>query len=512
MSRSLFARLAHRHRPTTPSERREFLKASLALGAGLLLSRRAVAGAIFGRTPSAKKVVVVGGGFAGLACAYELNAAGHDVTVVEATGTVGGRVMSLNDANGNALVAGKNVEAGGELIGSNHPLWVTYAEKFGLSFLDVSESEMDYPLYLGGTVISGEESSKLYEEFEAALTTMDADAQNVDADTPWTHSNAASLDKRTLADWLNDADASDLAKSAIAAQLAGDNGVANDRASYLGMLAAIKGGGLDKYWTQSEVYRCKGGNQQLAKRFASELGERVITRLSVRSIDIADKGNVKVVCSDGRTLECDSVVVAVAPSVWQRITFTPALPKELTRSGPANLGVQMGTNTKFLSPVKSRFWESLNLDPTCLSDDQFSWSWDATAGQDDNAGDDATKQALSACLTAFAGGPVAERVRAQVTESRAKAYADTLEKIFKGYSEHKAGKPVFMDWPGFPFVGAGYSFPAPGQVTTVAPLLSQGHHNDKLHFAGEACCLKFVGYMEGALQSGVSVANRIVES
>lgn len=499
MSLSLFARLAHRHRPTTLQERREFLKGSLALGAGLLLSRRATAGALFGKSLSAKKVVVVGGGFAGLACAYELHAAGHDVTVVEATGKVGGRVLSLNDTNGNALVAGKNVEGGGELIGSNHPLWVAYAAKFGLSFLDVRDSEFDYPIYLGGKVISGEESTKLYEEFEAALTTMDADAENIDADTPWTHPHAETLDKRTIAEWIKDVSASDLAKSAIAAQLAGDNGVANERASYLGMLTAVKGGGLDKYWTDSEVYRCNGGNQQLALRFASELGERVMTRLSVRSIDIPEKGNVKVVCSDARTLECDSVVVAVAPSVWQRIVFTPTLPKELTRSGGS--AVQMGINTKFLSPVKSRFWEALNLDPTCLSDDQFSWSWDATAGQESGSSE--------ACLTAFSGGPVAERVRAQVAESRSKAYADTFEKIFKGFGDNKASKPVFMDWPGSPFVGAGYSFPAPGQVTSVAPLLSQSHHHGKLHFAGEACCQKFVGYMEGALQSGVAVAKRI---
>jgi monoamine oxidase len=30
-----------------------------------------------------------------------------------------------------------------------------------------------------------------------------------------------------------------------------------------------------------------------------------------------------------------------------------------------------------------------------------------------------------------------------------------------------------------------------------------------MHFAGEHTCYKFVGYMEGALSSGVSVARRI---
>ncbi len=45
-----------------------------------------------------------------------------------------------------------------------------------------------------------------------------------------------------------------------------DNGVVTEWQSYLGNLAMVKGGGLEKYWTESEVYRCQGGNQQLAQQ------------------------------------------------------------------------------------------------------------------------------------------------------------------------------------------------------------------------------------------------------
>src|SRR5690606_10488883 len=126
MSRSLFARLARRHGPPVDSAaRRAFLKASLATSAGLLLSGRAARAAL---RPAwgAKRVVVVGAGFGGLACAYELRSAGYDVTVVEARDRVGGRVLSFAD-----FVPGRVVEGGGELIGSNHPTWVGYAERFG---------------------------------------------------------------------------------------------------------------------------------------------------------------------------------------------------------------------------------------------------------------------------------------------------------------------------------------------------------------------------------------------
>ncbi len=127
MARSLYARLSRRYRPQpTRLERREFLKLAFAASAGLLIS----SGTGFGRTTTlrgvgrGRRVTVVGAGFSGLACAYELLSAGYDVTVLDARNRVGGRVLSFSD-----FVSGKVVEGGGELIGSNHPTWVAYAKR-----------------------------------------------------------------------------------------------------------------------------------------------------------------------------------------------------------------------------------------------------------------------------------------------------------------------------------------------------------------------------------------------
>ena len=88
------------------------------------------------RVGRGRRVVVIGAGFSGLACAYELQSAGYKVTVLDSRNRVGGRVLSFSD-----VVTGRTVEGGGELIGSNHPTWVAYAKRFGLTFLDVTESE-----------------------------------------------------------------------------------------------------------------------------------------------------------------------------------------------------------------------------------------------------------------------------------------------------------------------------------------------------------------------------------
>ena len=64
-----------------------------------------------------------------------------------------------------------------------------------------------------------------------------------------------------------------------------------------------------------------------------------------------------------------------------------------------------------------------------------------------------------------------------------------------------------MDWPGDRWTMGGYSFPAPGQVTTQGPTLYEGI--GRLHFAGEHTSYAFVGFMEGALNSGAALARRI---
>src|SRR6185436_5626080 len=177
-SRSFFARLAHRANPTSREDRRRFMQQSLAAAAGLLLSS---SGARAFAPANARRVIVIGGGFSGLACAYELKSAGYKVTVLEARNRVGGRVLSFSD-----LVQGKNVEGGGELIGSNHPTWVAYKEKFKLNFIDVTEEEdASQPVLLGGKLLSDEQVEKLYKDMEAAMSTLDPEAEKIDADEPW---------------------------------------------------------------------------------------------------------------------------------------------------------------------------------------------------------------------------------------------------------------------------------------------------------------------------------------
>jgi monoamine oxidase len=479
MARSLLAALRNRHgRPVDAPTRRAFLRASLAAGSAMLLGGH---GAPAG--PVAKSVIVIGAGFAGLAAAHQLLAVGYEVTIVEARDRVGGRVLSFD-----RFVPGRYVEGGGELIGSNHPLWLAYAKNFSLGLVEIGDDDGTRPIVLDGRLLSDAEGEQLWRDMNAAAQLMNGDARAVVEDEPWLTPDAVALDRRSVADWLALVPASDLAKRGLAAQLTADNGVAPDRQSYLGQLTQVKGGGVERYWTETEVYRCKGGNQQLAYRLATAIGRaRLHTGLAARRVAV-DRDQVTVWSGDGRRFAADDAILAVPPSVWSGIRFEPPLPPT----------PQMGSNIKYLMSLKGRFWKEQRRSADSFSTGDVQTTWEGSSGQ---PGDGPAE------MVAFSGGPGAEAMRAVPAGRRDAAYRAELEPRYPTLESAFAASRL-MNWPAAKWTLAGYSFPAPGQVATLGPLLRDGI-GGRLHFAGEHACYKFVGYMEGALQSGVAVARRL---
>ncbi|MEC8541055.1 MAG: NAD(P)/FAD-dependent oxidoreductase [Candidatus Thermoplasmatota archaeon] len=77
---------------------------------------------------SAKNIIILGAGISGLVAARELRAAGHNVTIIEASQRVGGRIRTLREP----FSPGQYSEAGAMRVPSSHQLVKAYANHYSL--------------------------------------------------------------------------------------------------------------------------------------------------------------------------------------------------------------------------------------------------------------------------------------------------------------------------------------------------------------------------------------------
>lgn len=93
------------------------------------------------RTHHPQKVIIVGAGMAGLVAASLLKDAGHRVEILEASGRIGGRILTIRSP----FTDGQYMEAGAMRIPGNHFLVFEYLRKWGLT---VTPFQNDTPMDL----------------------------------------------------------------------------------------------------------------------------------------------------------------------------------------------------------------------------------------------------------------------------------------------------------------------------------------------------------------------------
>ena len=257
-------------------------------------------------------VIVLGAGLAGLSCARDLARGGADVLVVEARGRVGGRVEQT------ALPDGRLVQLGGEVVGPFHTAYAGLVAELGLtlvpSFPQLPGAET---WVLAGQTVVGDgypwmsdADRASYEKAEAAFAAL---ATTVDPDDPWSHPDAAALDRLSVGDWLrsigatpNVVRARDLFMLALAAESV-------ERTSLLSDLRKEAVAGAPGFYSY-DVWECQRvleGSATVTLRVADELGpHRIRLGSPVRAATIAP-GGCTVVLATGETLTAGAVVSAV---------------------------------------------------------------------------------------------------------------------------------------------------------------------------------------------------------
>jgi monoamine oxidase len=478
MGRSLFAKLHRRFgRRISGDERRQRAAAHYerlreAMPVGLVSAPQQVA-------LTSPRVAVLGAGFAGVSAAWFASRAGFGVTLIE-PGAVGGRVSSTE-----ALVPGRILEAGAELIGTNHPLWVALAAHFGFA-LSVISSEDNYaaaglemPVILDGHRLTSDEQETLHEEMDKVFQLWGAESKIVHNPwMPWTTEGAAALDAVSVASKVPST-ISELTKKAILLEFELDNCIPAAEQSWLGALAQLAAGGGYAFFEETEVFRCSGGNQSLARRLGSGLD---LNQGRATNIRTGDRLFIDLV---GGATEgpFDYAVVAVPGVVMEKITIDgKPFPYRPIAHGPA---------VKYLSGVERRFWIPEGLAPSGMSD-QMGMMWEGTDNQMDTARFD---------VSVFAGGRPAQRA---IDAGGGPSYfAPRLTALLPHYN---AFITEFENWP--KRIGMGYSCPAIGEVTTTQKSYEQLIAG-RIAVAGEHTSPAWFGFMEGALESGLVAMARI---
>ena len=403
----------------------------------------------------AQRVVVVGAGFAGLACADRLVTLGHDVTVLEARDRVGGRVWSQE------LVAGAPdtvIERGAEFVLEGYTVMREIGQRFGLT---PAPSGMSYyvrePRNTSAPITA--------EQVAAAARALRPAAENVPHET-------------SLRQFLDTHGSNPAADEVLAARAAISWAAPEDLLSahvLLDSVASVQ---------PVPTARMGGGNQGVAKALAAHLGERVRTSAPVTSVS-ADDTEVAVVV-DGTTLRADRVVIAIPLPLLERLDLRPGIP-DPQREAMALL--VRGHAAKLHVPLAQRPSTSAVLDVS-----RRYWCWTAT---------DASGQ-VQPVVHCFSGSSDA-LAGLEVSAGRS-TWLDALGQLRPDLDLRGDGA-LLSTWDDDPWATFAYSGPGaatrPGDEEVIrAPI-------GRVHLAGEHTAGDWAGLMEGALRSGIRAADEV---
>ncbi|HER40506.1 MAG TPA: NAD(P)/FAD-dependent oxidoreductase [Salinimicrobium catena] len=470
-----------------------------ALGTGIFFpGSLSAAGFISGKTTIPRKVLVLGAGLSGLAAAWELKKAGHEVTILEARNRPGGRVSTLREPFAEGLFA----EEGAAAYGATYSHALKFIEEFGLEKLPYPFPEKDVVYHLNGKRIEaapGEGAQWPYElspkeqgKDPLSLVKMyiiDTLPKEVGDPKLWDKEPVISMDQTSLEEYLRKQGASEGAIKLIKntqwfAAIPGETSALSMGVSDFGLFM----GGMP--------FILKGGNDQLPKELASRMKENI--QYGVEVTHVKDTGSgVVVKDKSGREFSGDNVIVTVPLKVTQNISFEPPLPAA-KKTAIENMPVIDLTRT-FLE-VDKPFWLEDNLSGAAFTDLGVGTVNPYLHSENPENG--------PAIIEGYVAGPQAGKLGNLPKEEVIREVRSQMEKVYPGVEEHFQEGYV-KAWGKDPYALGGPSWPSPGDVNNYLRDLQSSH--GRIHFAGEHTSV-IRSTMEGALRSGVRAAREIHNS
>jgi monoamine oxidase len=473
-------------------------------GVNPLRKLAAIQGRSIAQSPDAyrsdAKVLVVGAGIAGLTVAYRLHQAGIPVQVIEASQRVGGRLKSLSKPNCPGVV-----ELGGEFIDSRHQSVRALAAELGLELADLRAADAGLEpeiLYFQGRKIS---HSWVAQEFIPLAQRI---AQDVEKLSHWRltyhdqNPDALRLDRLSLAEYLAATPLHPVIEQLIRVAYVTEYGLNAETQSCLNMLFLIgaEAGKWSTYGVSDERYHVVGGNDQIPRRLAERLGERVATGTVLESIRTTADGRYRVSWRNGLNSTehiYNRIVLTLPFTVLRQIELQVEL-SPAKQAAIAELGY--GTCTKLAIPFQERIWRTrYGSTISVYTDLEFQNTWESARYLPGPGG----------WLTDLRGGTAGERLGDGSPQTHARLLVNDMEQLFPGIGQVDRGAAVRAAWVNDPYAFGSYSCYLPGQWSRFGGAESEQVGN--LWFAGEHCSIGSQGYMNGACETAEQVAQSILQ-
>ncbi|WP_439657454.1 flavin monoamine oxidase family protein [Lentzea sp. HUAS TT2] len=442
-------------------------------------------------------VVIVGAGYAGLAAASRLAAAGLGVVVLEAADRVGGRVFSEE------LPSGVRVDHGGQWIGPSQKRFHELAAKFGCATFPTWETGTHVEIwhddtrsdYSGAVPKSGPGMA----EYLRVTASLDELARTVDLVEPWHTQRFEEFDALSAEEFFLSQTHDEDAQRRLALAVQGVWCCEPREISFFHVLFYIaSAGGFEQLMETTgcaQDSRFSGGADAVALAMAATLPVRLDE--PVRTIRHTAEG---VEVETGKAVvRARRAVVTVPPAALGRITFEPALP-------PARRGwaghAPMGRVAKIHAVYEEPFWRKKDRSGIATF-----YNRNPVGVVFDNSPEDASR----GVLVAFVYGDRVDRWAAAPDSVRRGEVLAALAEV----AGPRARMPIDyaeMAWSEDGWVIGGYEcFVYPGGWT------EYGEHGwraptGSLYWAGTETASVWNGYVDGAITSGDRAADEVIRS
>lgn len=442
---------------------------------------------------------MIGAGLAGTHCAWRLQAAGVDVTVYEASDRVGGRIFTGRD-----LFAQNQIcELGGELIDSNHRFMWALAEQFKLELHDrfsgKDESLTRDTWLVAGKIVPEEE---IVRQFALVVDDIAGAVEAADGDDD----AFAELDNKSIADWLDEVVPSSTypeLNAVLGAAYLGEFGLELAEQSALNLIYLIGSDDAETFKVfgeSDERYHVVGGNDQLASKLATDLGDKVQLEHVLLSAKKTTAGyELEFETPSGKQLvTCERIVFALPFTKLRQVDLSALELSADKLTMIEQLGY--GTNAKVMGAFNKRVWAELGASGSSTTDLGVQQTWESSVGQEGQQG----------ILTNFSGGAQGVASGEGSAETWYQGLLDDIDVVFPGTkAEYVKDSAVRMHWPTHKFTLGSYSCYKPGQWSFWG---TEGAAENNIHFCGEHTSAEFQGWMEGAAETGARVAAEILNA